>query len=195
MFCPDCGTQSDSNFCPGCGRNLQDIAVSKPAEKAIPPLKETYYYEANGKKIDLHRAIKLYGTGWRKSGAYGYLALELGITKKEAKAILDPVYAAHAGEKITFWTGLGTSFAMEAEEQRAVQQEKINKRLNRKKYIAELEKSGVAYCPKCLSTSVTGTKRGYSAGQALLTGNLLIGAVGANKTKCVCLKCGHTWKP
>lgn len=83
---------------------------------------------------------------------------------------------------------------MIAEQQKEEQQAIINKRLNRKKYIAELEKSGVAYCPKCLSTSVTATKRGFSAGQAYWGGELF-GMVGANEIKCVCLKCGHKWKP
>ena len=56
-------------------------------------------------------------------------------------------------------------------------------------------------CPKCRSTSVTGKQRGFSVGKAavgaMVTGpvGLVAGALGANKTKCVCLNCGHTWKP
>ena len=195
MFCPDCGTQCDSKFCPSCGRNLQSMETEKQAEKAIPPLSEPYYYERNGKRLDLHKVICNYGMGWRKTGAYAYIMTEFGISKKEAMEILNPLYTAHAGEEITFGQSLKASFSLAAEQQREEQQAIINKRVDRKKQIAELEKSGVAYCPKCLSTSVTGAKRGYSAGQAILTGNLLIGAVGANKTKCVCLKCGHKWKP
>lgn len=70
MFCPDCGTQCDSNFCPKCGRNLQDVEIQKPVEKEIPPLNEPYYYEQNGKLIELHKFMRACGNGWRKIGAY-----------------------------------------------------------------------------------------------------------------------------
>lgn len=41
-------------------------------------------------------------------------------------------------------------------------------------------------CPRCGSTSVTTTSRGYS---------LVWGFAGSNKTVNRCGKCGHTWKP
>ena len=41
-------------------------------------------------------------------------------------------------------------------------------------------------CPRCGSTVVTTTSRGYS---------LLTGFIGSNKTVNRCGKCGHTWKP
>lgn len=194
MYCPDCGTQCDSKFCPGCGRNLQGMEAEKPAEKAIPPLSEPYFYEANGKRIDLHKVIRTYGTGWRKVGAYSYVMTQLGISKEKTKEILDPLYAVHAEEEISFTGSMEASFSIAAEKNREKQQAIINKRKARKQQIAELEKSGVAYCPKCLSTSVTATKRGFSVGQAYLGGDMF-GMVGANEIKCVCLKCGHKWKP
>lgn len=64
-----------------------------------------------------------------------------------------------------------------------------------------LDKQGIAYCPKCASTSISAEKRGYSVGKAVVgsmfswkTG-LLAGAIGSNKIQCTCLKCGHTWRP
>lgn len=41
-------------------------------------------------------------------------------------------------------------------------------------------------CPRCSSTAVTTTSRGYS---------LLWGFAGSNKTVNRCGKCGYTWKP
>ncbi len=184
MFCPDCGTKSDSKFCPNCGRNLQGFEGEKPVEREILPLNEPYYYERNGKRIDLHKVICTYGMGWRKIGAYGYLMTELCISKREAKEILAPLYIAHAGEKISYGQSLKANLSLIADD---AQEETLKK--------MRMDREGIVYCPKCLSTSVQGAKRGYSAGQALLTGNLLVGAMGANRVKCVCLKCGYKWKP
>lgn len=57
-------------------------------------------------------------------------------------------------------------------------------------------------CPKCLSTSITQEKRGFSFGKAIvatsLTGFLDVGAaagaIGRNKMVNVCRVCGHRWK-
>ena len=187
MFCPDCGTKCESKFCPNCGRNLQGHE-EKPVEREIPPLNEPYYYEHNGKRVDLHKIMRAAGTGWKKMGAYSQLTLDLGITRREAKAILDPLYAVHADEEFTCGKSFKAAFSLAVDAEREKDMAEQRKK-------QELEQSGVVYCPKCLSTSVQGVKRGYSAGQALLTGNLLVGAMGANRMKCVCLKCGYKWKP
>lgn len=41
-------------------------------------------------------------------------------------------------------------------------------------------------CPKCGSTSVTTTTRGYS---------IMLGFIGSNKVINICGNCGHKWKP
>lgn len=183
MYCPDCGTQCDSKFCPSCGRNLQGMGAEKPAEKAIPPLSEPYYYERNGKTVDLHKIMRASAKGLGKVSACSQLTIEFGITRREAKEILEPLYSAHAGEKVTFGKSLKAAFSLAADQGREEALRKI-----------QMDRQGIVYCPKCMSTSVTATKRGFSAGQAYL-GGALFGMVGANKMKCVCLKCGHEWKP
>lgn len=181
------------NFAPNCGRNLQGFEGYIPAERNIPPLNEPYYYERNGKRIDLNKVICTYGLGWRKIGAYGYLMTELCISKREAKEILAPLYIAHAGEKISYGQSLKANLSLIADEQEEEQEAMLRSRQAKKRRIQELEQSGVVYCPKCLSTSVQGAKRGYSAGWGWIDPRL--GAVGANEIRCVCLKCGHKWEP
>ena len=184
MFCPDCGTQCQSNFCPNCGKDLNGVEI----KKTIPPLSEPYYYERNGKRVDLHKIMRASSGSWGKIGACSQLVLEFGITRREAKEILEPLYAAHAGEKVTFGQSVKAAFSLTAEQQR-------NEQLEEKQKRKALEESGAVYCPKCMSTSVTAVKKGFSAVPAILTGNVLVGAIGANKIKCVCLKCGYKWKP
>ena len=56
-------------------------------------------------------------------------------------------------------------------------------------------------CPKCGSTQLTTTKKGFSGKQAVagavLTGGigLLAGTIGSNKIKITCLACGKEFKP
>lgn len=54
-------------------------------------------------------------------------------------------------------------------------------------------------CPKCKSTSLSANKKGFGIGKAItgimLTGGIgiLAGAIGSNKIKITCLKCGHVF--
>lgn len=66
--------------------------------------------------------------------------------------------------------------------------------------IAEYKDRGVAYCPKCLSTSIQYTDKKLSIGRAIV-GNTVAGDTGAilggltsKKGRCVCLSCGNRWK-
>jgi len=64
----------------------------------------------------------------------------------------------------------------------------------------ELDKQGIPYCPKCLSTFITANKKGFSLGKALVGGvftggiGLLAGGIGKNKIELTCMKCGHRFK-
>ena len=55
----------------------------------------------------------------------------------------------------------------------------------------------IARCPKCGSTSLSGDKKGFGIGKAVvgaaLTGGigLAAGNIGAKKVRVTCLKCGH----
>lgn len=89
----------------------------------------------------------------------------------------------------------------EKKEQARAQREEIL-RCERER-IDRLEQEGVAYCPRCKSTSVQYVERRkqLSLGRAAVGSliNPLAGAVGAvtskkYKGKVKCLKCGHEWK-
>lgn len=60
---------------------------------------------------------------------------------------------------------------------------------------------GIACCPKCGSTSLSASKKGFSAGKAAAgmfavgLGGAVFGAAGANKIKVTCLSCGYQYKP
>ena len=49
-------------------------------------------------------------------------------------------------------------------------------------------------CPKCDSTQITAAKKGFSAGQAI-AGGIIGGAIGMNKIKITCLRCGNVFNP
>ncbi|WP_018306345.1 hypothetical protein [Desulfitobacterium hafniense] len=62
---------------------------------------------------------------------------------------------------------------------------------------AQLDKQGIAYCPKCLSTSISANKKGFGIGKAVAGAwaagpiGLVAGNIGAKKVRITCLKCGH----
>lgn len=64
----------------------------------------------------------------------------------------------------------------------------------------EMDAQGVAYCPKCLSTSLSTEKKGGSIIKGLAGGavlgpvGLLAGGIGRNKVEVHCMKCGHKFK-
>ena len=197
MFCPACGYDcKDAKYCPLCGAKLLDDAESTPqaAPAEIPSLKEPYCVAVTGHEVDLNRLIRIYGTGIRKVGAYAYLQSTCKVSRQEAQDILDPVYVAHAGDKVSFMASLAVSAEAQGKSQQA---EKAAK----KQRIAELEASGKVYCPKCLSTEVTAQKKGFgfvrgALGAAVgLDVGMIAGGIGSKKIVLTCLKCGYQWKP
>ena len=82
-----------------------------------------------------------------------------------------------------------------------------NKQTERKNelkvYEQELKDKRIAYCPKCLSTSLSAQKKGYGVGKAVIADKILhsasdsifIGGIGRNKMFVYCLNCGHKFKP
>ena len=70
------------------------------------------------------------------------------------------------------------------------------------------EENGLAHCPKCGSTSLSGNKKGFGIGKAVIGGiggvatggilglvGLATGNIGAKKVRVTCLNCGHQYWP
>lgn len=63
------------------------------------------------------------------------------------------------------------------------------------------KKKGIVSCPKCGSTSITTSNKKLSLTRGVVGGALLgplgagVGAVTSKKVYCVCMNCGHKWKP
>lgn len=89
-----------------------------------------------------------------------------------------------------FWSRL-------KEDVREQQQKQIDAKTAERERIKQMDRDGIAYCPKCHSTSLTAQKKGFGIGKAIVgaaaTGGigLVAGNIGAKKIRVTCLKCGH----
>lgn len=85
-----------------------------------------------------------------------------------------------------------------------IAEERLDKQANspmgRKQRIAENRKNGIACCPKCGSTSLSASKKGFGVGKAVVGAyvagpiGLIAGNIHAKKVWVTCLNCGHRWK-
>lgn len=189
MFCPNCGNNcGDANFCSECGTKLgvQDYFSADPPKKTAP----TSIYQPviiNGQEVDLFKVVCKYGVNNER--AYSYLKHKFGVSKKQAKELLEPYYTPMDANKLTT-KKLFSEAAKELSEKNA-------NGMNRK---SELEASGQVYCPKCLSTSITANQKGFGFGRGAIGAavgldvGLIAGGIGSKKVICTCLKCGYQWK-
>ena len=73
----------------------------------------------------------------------------------------------------------------------------VNAQQELKERMKEMDRQGIAYCPKCGCTNLSADKKGFGIGKAVvgaaLTGGigLIAGNIGAKKIRVTCLKCGH----
>ncbi len=150
----------------------------------------SYEVEINGKTVDLiEEVFKVYGK--RKIGAAAYLSSTYGIKMKDANAIMEKFYADNSSlVPPSFLQQAKNDFIKRADSIKMEDQERKDKK-------AELDAEGTAYCPKCLSTSLTAQKKGFGFGKAAAGAvtvgglGLLVGGIGSKKIEVTCLKCGH----
>lgn len=77
-------------------------------------------------------------------------------------------------------------FDEKAYKETKLKKKQLDLRLMNSSNISQSQQQNIPKCPKCGSTAITATQKGYS---------LLTGFLGSNKTVNRCANCGHTWKP
>lgn len=125
-----------------------------------------------------------------KTAAIKALVQEQGMDLRQAKELVDREFARRQQALYAAQPELAAR-----DFKRAI----APKKAARDERKAELDRQGVAYCPKCLSTSITANKKGFGIGKAVigasLTGGLglMAGNIGAQKVRLTCMKCGYQW--
>ena len=71
-----------------------------------------------------------------------------------------------------------TEKGIEAAKEKTAERKEDKKEL--KERIAQMDREGTAYCPKCYSTDLSANKRGFK---------LTTGVIGMNKIVVTCMKC------
>jgi len=178
MFCSNCGHEITGNFCSNCGA---------PREKTNDTYTDNTSVSTeniNGAEVDLKNIVETYGRD--RISAIKYLrSITTGLSLNQAKTIIDEAYKKYSPPKKGFWESVKEQARKQEEERQAL-----------KERIKQMDKEGIAYCPKCYSTNLTAHKKGFGIGKAIIGASihplgLVAGNIGAKKVRVTCLKCGH----
>lgn len=189
MFCSNCGKEVTGNFCSYCGAKLlEDNTEAQSNNNEC--VTEDIYIDINETRINISEMVSTYGNN--KIKAIKYLRDITGIGLKEAKEIIDNAYEKiyMIEPKKGFWESV-------KEQSKLQMQRDMEKKQQENERVKRLEAEGIAYCPKCHSTSLSAQKKGFGIGKAVvgaaLTGGigLVAGNIGSKKVRVTCLKCGH----
>lgn len=199
MFCSNCGKEAIGKFCTNCGAPIKNElnTGSEINFQGQPTNEESQiadnYVVVNNIHLNLSEIVRLYGRN--KIDAIKYVKAKTGTSLNDAKSVIDKAYAyeeMNQEPKKGFWDKIKE----DNDRQQVQAYENMKENLQRRE---ELEKDGIAYCPKCFSTSLSANKKGFSLGRALV-GEALAGKWGLlagskNTNKITCLKCGHEFWP
>lgn len=160
LKCPECGDQVSeyADKCQKCGCPIEII------KRKQPKIEGHIYTKINGLEYDVTKVVKLLLIYYKKDDLNC-------IEKKEAYEIIRKEFhiTPHNFEK--------------AFDEETMTVAEINCAPIRQ---SAPQPSNVPHCPKCGSTSIATTNRGYS---------FFTGFLGSGKPVNVCQKCGYKWKP
>lgn len=200
MFCTNCGTEFEGNFCPNCGMK----AGEQPPAQPVAPKETHEYYDKEGDLIDLATIYGVYKdrTGmaafFRKCTDYDSVTIgkaldyiEDNVRPKEY-GMLDTIRMKRQIE-----APIESILKSEAAADPSVQLQQAQlAELKKANKLQKREMDAQAKCPRCGSTSLSGNKKGFGIGKAVL-GVAVAGPLGlvagnfhAKKVRVTCLKCG-----
>ena len=119
------------------------------------------------------------------------------------KALREDVAISKAEAKYLIYDYFNKRQQIEYAENPAATLRDLDRILNlpQKRLREKMDAANMAYCPYCLSTDISGKKRGFNiatalAGNRLVPGvGIMLGALNADLLECTCLRCGRTWIP
>lgn len=212
MFCTNCGIELDDkvNYCPNCGAKVCKGIIN--CEEDIEGINadinhgddcehnddDQIIWDINGIKINFSDLIDRFPNN--KIVAIKELRTMSGIGLADAKSYIDKAYAIYQPKEISSTNAdkkQKSLWAQVREQGRIMSAQQDAELRAKKERAAQLDRDGIAYCPKCLSQSLSANKKGFGVGKAVLGGwavgplGLVAGNLGAKKVRVTCLKCGH----
>lgn len=172
--CVDCTAADMPDQTVSSGAEPPPFSEGAPDADACPADMDEYFARFNPNKVAAIKAI----------------VQETGMDMRQAKELVDREFARR--QKMLY--AVQPDAAM-----RDLKRALNPKKAEHDERKAELDKQGVAYCPKCLSTSITGDKKGFGIGKAVVGASLagglglMAGNIHAKKVRLTCMKCGHQW--
>lgn len=187
-FCSNCGAGLSGKFCSECG--APDTPTSDTTQDVANNLTDV-----NGVMVDLNALVSRHGSNYTgKIEAIKELRNLTNISLREGKQIIDAACEGHpSSTKPAQKKGVWARAMEQAEEQN---RQKVEEKQKLKERIAQMDRDGIAYCPKCYSSSLSAHKKGFGIGKAVVGAaflplGLVAGNIGAKKVRVTCLKCGH----
>lgn len=184
IFCPECCQQISEHTenCPNCGfpikKYIQDNNFTDFSKAFIcPKCAESYMYDdiPIQFKCDYCNAVLMQTDMSRKE--WFYISCNT----------IDEIFNSKSVELAKKYGN--NQFDEKIYEERL---KKLNQYIEKKgnerdeRFTRKTQEKNIPKCPKCGSTAIEATQRGYS---------LLTGFIGSGKTMNYCKNCGHKWKP